>query len=85
MVTTVTTITVTTITSVTTTAVMSFTTVTGMAVVSMLCLFLATKQLAGVCDSGFPSRLSTFLSVSISPLLITFGVIVVAKIIEVLA
>ena len=85
MITTVTTVTVTTITTVTTTAMMSFTTVMGITVVIMLCLFLATKQLAGACDSGFPLRLSTFLNVSISPLIIAFGVIVVVKIFEILA
>ena len=85
MITTVTTITVTSITTVTTTAAMSFTAITGMAAVIMLCLFLATKQLAGACDSGFPLRLSSFLNVSITPLIITFAVIVVIRIIEFLS
>jgi len=77
--------TVTTVTTVTTIAALGLSGAISVAAVILLVLFLSTKELVGVSSSGFSLRTAKFVSVGILPLVMTFAVIAVLKIIEVLA
>ncbi|HEX79197.1 MAG TPA: hypothetical protein G4O19_03465 [Dehalococcoidia bacterium] len=81
----ITTVSTTTVTTLTTVAALGLTAAISIATAGILVFFLTTKELATAKASGFSSRLGRFLSVSIVPLLMTFAVIMVTKIIEVLA
>ena len=81
----VTTVSTTTVTTVTAIAAMGLTAAISIATACILAFFLTTKELAMAKGSGFSSRLGRYLSISIVPLLMTFAVIMVMKIIEVLA
>ncbi len=60
------------------------TAVISVAAVLTLIAFLATRELASVTNSGSFLRIARFASIGILPLIIAFGVIVIAKIIEIL-
>jgi len=76
------TVSTTTVTTVTAIASMGLTAAISVAAVSILVLFLATREVAIAKGSGFSWRLGHFLSIGILPLLIAFVVIVVMKIAE---
>ena len=76
--------TVTTVTTVTTIAALGLTGIISIAAVVLLMLFLITKEVAGTTSSGFSLRIAKFVSVGILPLVMTFAVIVISKIVEAL-
>jgi chromate transport protein ChrA len=78
------------ISTVTTTTVSTVTTTTGMAAtlggiaVAALVAFLVAKELASADGRPQLQRLSRVLNIAIVPLLVVFGAVVVAKVVEVL-
>lgn len=91
MITTITTSSITSITSVTstitttTTAVIGFMVLTlGIVAVAALVILLCTKELAAVSAGQSNRILAKFLDVGIVPLAITFALIVIARVIEII-
>ena len=81
----ITTVSTTTVTTVTAIAAMGLTATLGLAAMVLLIFFLSTKELAAARDSGVSLRISRFVSIGIVPLLMTFAVITVLQIIQVLS
>jgi hypothetical protein len=81
----ITTVSTTTVTTVTAIAAMGLTAALSMAATVLLIFFLSTRELASTRGSGFPLRISRFLSIGIVPLLITFVVIMVIQIAGIIA
>lgn len=81
----ITTVSTTTVTTVTAIAAMGLTAALSMAATVLLIFFLSTRELASTRGSGFPLRISRFLSIGIVPLLITFAVIMVIQIAVIIA
>ena len=77
-------ITTSTITTVTTIAALGISAVISMAAVIALTAFLATKELAHAGNSQIALRIARFASVGILPLIMSFIVLVVIKVIELL-
>ncbi len=82
MITTVSTTTVTTITAI---AAMGLTATLSIAATILLIFFLSTKELAAAKSSGTSLRISRYLSIGIVPLLLTFLVITVIQIAQMLS
>jgi hypothetical protein len=76
----ITTVSTTTVTTVTAIAAMGLTATLSIAATILLIFFLSTRELAGTKGSGFPLRVSRFVSIGIVPLLITFAVIAIIQI-----
>ncbi len=81
MITTVTTSTVTTVTAI---AAMGLTAAVTVAAIASLIAFLTTKEVSGAAHSGSHLRIARFVNIGVVPLIIVFGVIVIAKILEVI-
>lgn len=82
MVTTVSTTTVTTITAI---AAMGLTATLSIAATVLLIFFLSTKELMATRGSGAALRVSRFLSIGIVPLLMSFAVIIVIQVVQILS
>ncbi len=81
----ITTVSTTTVTTVTAIAAMGLTATLSIAATILLVFFLSTKELAAARGSGTSLRISRYLSVGIVPLLLTFLVITVIQIAQMLS
>ena len=82
MISTVTVTTISTISTVTTIAALGMATAISIAAIVTLITFLATKELISVRADGSCQRISRFLSVGITPLLMVFAMVVILAIAE---
>ncbi|MCJ7769147.1 MAG: hypothetical protein MUO92_01535 [Dehalococcoidales bacterium] len=81
----ITTVSTTTVTTVTAIAAMGLTATLSLAATILLIFFLSTRELAAAKGSGTTLRISRFLSIGIVPLLLTFAVIIIIQIIQILS
>jgi len=81
----ITTVSTTTVTTVTAIAAMGLTATLSIAATILLIFFLSTKELAAAGNSGTSLRISRYLSIGIVPLLLTFMVIIVIQIAQMLS
>ncbi|MFC2026476.1 hypothetical protein ACFLUX_00680 [Chloroflexota bacterium] len=80
----ITTVSTTTVTTVTAIAAMGLTAALSIAATILLIFFLSTKELVAARGSETAVRISRFLSIGIVPLLITFAVITILQIAQIL-
>ncbi len=81
----ITTVSTTTVTTVTAIAAMGLTATLSIAATVLLIFFLSTKELVAARGSGTALRISRFLGIGIVPLLITFSVITIIQIAQILS
>ncbi len=81
----ITTVSTTTVTTVTAIAAMGLTATLSIAATVLLIFFLSTKELVAARGSGTALRISRFLGIGIVPLLITFAVITIIQIAQILS
>lgn len=81
----ITTVSITTVTTVTAIAAMGLTATLSIAATVLLIFFLSTKELVAARGSGTALRISRFLGIGIVPLLITFSVITIIQIAQILS
>ena len=81
----ITTVSTTTVTTVAAIAAMGLTATLSLVATILLIFFLSTRELAAAKGSGTTLRISRFLSIGIVPLLITFAVITIIQIIQILS
>ncbi len=81
----VTTVSTTTVTTVTAIAAMGLTATLSIAATILLIFFLSTKELVAAKGTGTTLRISRFLSIGIVPLLMTFAVITILQIVQILS
>ncbi len=81
----ITTVSTTTVTTVTAIAAMGLTATLSLAATILLIFFLSTREMAAAKGSGTSLRISRFLSIGIVPLLMTFAVIIIIQIIQILS
>ena len=81
----VTTVSTTTVTTVTAIAAMGLTAALSIGATILLIFFLSTKELVAARGTGTAIRISRFLSIGIVPLLITFAVITIIQIAQILS
>ena len=81
----ITTVSTTTVTTVTAIAAMGLTATLSLAATILLIFFLSTRELAAAKGSATTLRISRFLSIGIVPLLLTFAVIIIIQIIQILS
>jgi hypothetical protein len=81
----ITTVSTTTVTTVTAMATMGLAATLSLAATILLIFFLSTKELVAAKGSVATMRISRFLSIGIVPLIVTFAIITIIQIIQILS
>ena len=81
----ITTVSTTTVTTVTAIAAMGLTATLSIAATILLVFFLSTKELVAAKGTGTTLLISRFLSIGVIPLLMTFAVITILQIVQILS